>query len=277
MFTLLPEYIGQAWPLFMWGVVIVAAIGCCMGFKEFVWFMSVGYGFSVMCIGAYLLILGLIKGYLTPARGVMAGLFVIYGYRLGGYILKRELTNAAYKKTLEKTGSTKAMPIPVSLFMWAFSMWLYTAETSALTYRFINQEQAPDNVWAWVGIVIMAVAIVGEATADKQKSAAKKVNPKRFCDTGLYKIVRCPNYFSEVLFWVGVTVSGIGAVQGKQWIMVLIALVLITYVMYNSASRLELRHEKTYGLDPEYQKYSDTVPLLFPFTKQYHSMKVYRD
>ena len=61
MFTLLPEYIGRAWPLFMWGVVIVAAIGCCMGFKEFVWFMSVGYGFAVMCIGAYLLILGLVR------------------------------------------------------------------------------------------------------------------------------------------------------------------------------------------------------------------------
>ena len=275
MFTLIADYIGQVWPLFMWGVVIVAAIGCCMGFKEFVWFMSVGYGFSVMCIGAYLLILGLIKGYLTPARGLMAALFVVYGYRLGGYILKRELTNAAYKKTLESTGSTKAMPIPVSLFMWAYSMFMYTAQTSAVTYRFINQ--AKDNVFAYVGVVIMALAIVGEATADKQKSAAKKVNPKRFCDTGLYKIVRCPNYFCEVLFWVGVTVSGIGAVQGKQWIMVLIALVLITYVMYNSASRLELRHEKTYGLDPEYQKYSDTVPLLFPFTKQYHSMKVYRD
>ena len=275
MFELLPEYIGQAWPLFMWGVVIVAAIGCCMGFKEFVWFMSVGYGFAVMCIGAYLLILGLIKGYLTVATGIMCVLFVVYGYRLGGYILKRELTNTNYKKTLEKTGSTKAMPIPVSLFMWAFSMWLYTAETSSVTYRIINQSE--DNVFAWIGAVIMAVAIVGEATADKQKSAAKKVNPKRFCDTGLYKIVRCPNYFCEVLFWVGVTVSGIGAVQGKQWIMVLIALVLITYVMYNSASRLELRHEKTYGLDPEYQKYSDTVPLLFPLTKQYHSMKVYRD
>ncbi len=143
MFTLLPEYIGRAWPLFMWGVVIVAAIGCCMGFKEFVWFMSVGYGFAVMCIGAYLLILGLIKGYLTPARGIMAGLFVIYGYRLGGYILKRELTNAAYKKTLESTGSTKAMPIPVSAFMWIFSMWLYTAETSAVTYRIINQSKTP--------------------------------------------------------------------------------------------------------------------------------------
>ena len=275
MFTLLPEYIGQAWPLFMWSVIIVAAIGCCMGFKEFVWFMSVGYGFAVMCIGAYLLILGLIKGYLTVATGIMCALFVVYGYRLGGYILKRELTNANYKKTLEKTGSTKAMPIPVSLFMWAFSMWLYTAETSAVTYRIINRTQ--DNVFAWIGAVIMAVAIVGEATADKQKSAAKKVNPKRFCDTGLYKIVRCPNYFCEVLFWVGVTVSGIGAVQGKQWIITILALIIIVYVMYNSAQRLELRHEKTYGLDPEYQKYSDTVPILFPFTKHYHTLTTYRD
>lgn len=275
MFRLDPSYIGKVWPAFMWGVTVIAALGCCMGFKEFVWFMSVGYGFSVMCIGIFHIVFGLINGTLTAATAVLAVLFVIYGYRLGGYILKRELTNAAYKKTLESTGSTKAMPIPVSLFMWVYSMLMYTAQTSAVTYRIMNR--ANDNVFAWVGIVIMACAIFGEATADKQKSAAKKINPKRFCDTGLYKYVRCPNYFSEIMFWVGVTVSGIGAVQGKQWIIVIIALVLITYVMYNSASRLELRHEKTYGLDPEYQKYSDTVPLLFPFTKQYHSMKVYRD
>ena len=275
MFHLDPSYIGKVWPAFMWGVTIIAALGCCMGFKEFVWFMSVGYGFAVMCIGAFHLVFGLINQTLTPATAVMSVLFVIYGFRLGGYILMRELKNAAYKKTLESTGSTKAMPIPVSAFMWVYSMLMYTAQTSSVTYRIMNR--ASDNVFAWIGAAIMALAILGESTADKQKSAAKKINPKRFCDTGLYKYVRCPNYFSEVMFWVGVTVSGIGAVQGSQWIIVLIALALITFVMYNSAQRLELRHEKTYGLDPEYQKYSDTTPLLFPFTKQYHSMKVYRD
>ena len=275
MLRLDPSYIGKVWPPFMWTVTIVAALGCCMGFKSFVWFMSVGYGFAVMCIGAFHLVFGLINHTLTAATAILSVLFVIYGYRLGGYILKRELTNKDYKKKLDSTGSTKAMPLPVSLFMWAYSMWMYTAQTSSVTYRIINQSK--DNFFVWLGIVIMILAIIGEATADKQKSAAKKVNPKRFCDSGLYRYVRCPNYFSEILFWVGVTVSGIGAVQGKQWIMVLIALVLITFVMYNSAQRLELRHEKTYGLDPEYQKYSNTVPLLFPFTKQYHSMKVYRD
>ncbi len=275
MLRLDPSYIGKVWPPFMWTVTIVAALGCCMGFKSFVWFMSVGYGFAVMCIGAFHLVFGLINHTLTTATAILSVLFIIYGYRLGGYILKRELTNKDYKKKLDSTGSTKAMPLPVSLFMWAYSMWMYTAQTSAVSYRIINRSS--DNFFVWLGIIIMIAAIVGEATADKQKSAAKKVNPKRFCDSGLYRYVRCPNYFSEIMFWVGVTVSGIGAVQGRQWIMVLIALVLITFVMYNSAQRLELRHEKTYGLDPEYQKYSDTVPLLFPFTKQYHSMKVYRD
>jgi steroid 5-alpha reductase family enzyme len=275
MLRLDPSYIGKVWPPFMWTVTIIAALGCCMGFKSFVWFMSVGYGFAVMCIGAFHLVFGLINHTLTTATAILSVLFIIYGYRLGGYILKRELTNKDYKKKLDSTGSTKAMPLPVSLFMWAYSMWMYTAQTSAVSYRIINRSS--DNFFVWLGIIIMIAAIVGEATADKQKSAAKKVNPKRFCDSGLYRYVRCPNYFSEIMFWVGVTVSGIGAVQGRQWIMVLIALVLITFVMYNSAQRLELRHEKTYGLDPEYQKYSDTVPLLFPFTKQYHSMKVYRD
>ena len=275
MFHLDPSYVGKVWPAFMWGVTLVAALGCCMGFHEFVWFMSVGYGFSVMCIGIYHLIFSIFSHTFTIGRAIMSVLFIIYGYRLGGYILKRELTNKDYRKTLESTGSTKRMPIFVSLFMWAYSMWMYTAQTSALSYRVINGSK--DNIFLYIGIIVMICAILGEATADRQKSAAKKINPKRFCDTGLYRYCRCPNYFSEVMFWVGVTITGIGAVQGKQWIMVILALVLITYVMYNSASRLELRHEKNYGLDPEYQKYSDTVPLLFPFTKQYHWMKVYRD
>lgn len=172
MFHLDPAYIGHAWPTFMWTVLIFAAIGCFMGFFEFVWFMSVGYGFAVMCIGLFHLIFGLINGSLTIATGILSVLFIIYGWRLGGYLLRRELKNANYKKTLESTGAAKRTPIFVSAVMWIIMMFLYTAQTSAVSYRVINQSK--DNVWAWIGIVIMALAIIGEATADRQKSAAKK-------------------------------------------------------------------------------------------------------
>lgn len=30
MFSLLPEYAGKVWPAFMWGITIIAALGCCM-------------------------------------------------------------------------------------------------------------------------------------------------------------------------------------------------------------------------------------------------------
>ena len=34
MFKLDPSYVGKAWPTFMWTITLVAALGCCMGFKS---------------------------------------------------------------------------------------------------------------------------------------------------------------------------------------------------------------------------------------------------
>ena len=44
-----------------------------------------------------------------------------------------------------------------------------------------------------------------------QKNNAKKINSKRFVDTGLYRFVRCPNYLGEMIFWTGILMSGFGA------------------------------------------------------------------
>lgn len=114
-----------------------------------------------------------------------------------------------------------------------------------------------------------AVALCGHFAA-VQKNRAKKQNPRRFVDTGLYKLVRCPNYLGEMIFWTGVVLSGIGGVFGVgQWIMALVGYAGIIFVMFSGARRLEVRQNKNYGADPEYQKYVKSVPILLPFIPLY--------
>ncbi|MBR5208174.1 MAG: DUF1295 domain-containing protein [Erysipelotrichaceae bacterium] len=200
---------------------------------------------------------------------LMCVLFIIYGIRLGGFLLIREIKSASYRKTLDHATKTeKPMPIFVKATIWVCVSVMYVLQVSPVFYRAANGDTA--NIFAIIGTIIMAIAILIESLADKQKSAAKKLNPNRFCDTGLYTIVRCPNYLGEVLFWTGVLISGIGAVQGLQWIIAILGYILIVYVMLSGAKRLELRQNKNYGDNPEYQAYVKKTPIIFPLIPLYH-------
>ena len=43
----------------------------------------------------------------------------------------------------------------------------------------------------------------------------------------------------------------------------------IIYVMFSGARRLEVRQNKNYGNDPEYQAYVKKTPIIFPFVPLY--------
>ena len=72
-----------------------------------------------------------------------------------------------------------------------------------------------------------------------------------------------------MIFWTGVFLSGIGAVRGWQWLVALLGYSGIIFVMFSGARRLEVRQNKNYGKDPDYQKYVRTVPILLPFVPLY--------
>ena len=246
---------------------------CLCGFKKYVYFMSIGYGFSVAIIGAAMAVMGLmgIYGSLSLAHYVQFALFVIYGFRLSGFLLIREIKNAAYRKTLaEATGSE--VPVFVKFFMWLTMGVLYVAQTSGVAFRLFNA--AGSSAIQWVGIAISAFGIVLEAIADKQKSAQKAKRPDMVATEQLYKIVRCPNYFGEILFWTGVTVSALDCLMGVgQWITVIIAYILIVFIMFNGAQRLEKRQMARYGNNPEYKAYADKTPIIIPLLPIYHLNK----
>ena len=248
-------------------LLIVALIVSAIGFKKYVWFISIGYGFSICAIGLALIIM--FRRQMDAGLLVQCILFMVYGIRLGGYLAYRELKMASYnKKMVGEIKDGKTMSMAAKCGIWISAALLYACETSPVLFR-LESGKGTDTA-VIIGIIISVAGLVIESLADIQKSRAKKVNPGRFVDTGLYRIVRCPNYFGEMLFWTGVFVSGIGAVHGVwQWVAVLTGYLGIIYVMFGGARRLEIRQNKSYGKDPEYQAYVKKTPIMIPLIPLY--------
>lgn len=256
----------MVFPIELLWLFAAAMVISAIGFKNYVWFISLGYGFSIA--GEGVLMLCLYGQSLSVGTVLTSALLVTYGLRLGGYLAIRELGGSSYKKNMKgEIKDGKSVPFGVKIAIWITCALLYVTQVSGVFYRHFNA--AADNVFVFVGAGIMALGLILESVADIQKSRAKKKNPRRFVDTGLYRLVRCPNYLGEMIFWTGVVVSGIGAISGWQWAVVAVGYVGIIYVMFSGARRLEIRQNKNYGSDPEYQRYVKSVPIMVPFIPLY--------
>nr|MBQ8253207.1 DUF1295 domain-containing protein [Lachnospiraceae bacterium] len=265
-------------------LIVIALVVSSVGFYKYVYFISLGYGFSVAAMGVALFVMYMdVQNIATVA---MCVLFLIYGCRLGGYLLVREIKSASYRSTMKKEiKDGKDIKMVAKISIWISCALLYALQVSPLLFRLMDTENmlknasydvvigAPDPV-ALIGAVIMAFGIILESAADWQKSKQKSVNPNRFCDKGLYKIVRCPNYLGEVLFWTGVFVSGVNIYASVwQWIAAATGYICIVYIMFGGARRLELRQNRNYGEDPEYQAYVKKTPILLPLIPLYSVAK----
>ena len=258
---------------------IVCAVMCAVGFYKYVYFLSIGYGFAIAGGGIAIFIIYLVNPSATPLIIVILQLllFIIYGARLSGFLLVRELKNTSYRKTdiakstLSKDDQKK-MPIFVLFSIWICVAALYVAQVSPMLFRIKNN--STDMALPLIGMIISILGIVLESAADYQKSAQKKARPDMVAKEGLYKIVRCPNYLGEIIFWTGVFISGIStyATVG-QWITAIIAYICIVFIMFNGAQRLEKRQMKRYKNNKEYNNYADHTPIILPLVPIYHLNK----
>jgi steroid 5-alpha reductase family enzyme len=121
-----------------------------------------------------------------------------------------------------------------------------------------------------LGILLMLAGLGIEACADWQKSRFKKQNPSRFCDVGLYSVVRFPNYFGEIVFWLGLWVSAMSTYRSlPAWALGSLGFLFIVLVMIGASRRLELKQSKNYGSSAAFEAYSRRVPILIPFLPIY--------
>ena len=258
----------------MYVLLALAFAVSAIGWVYFIYFFSIGYGFAISALSLASAII--FRDVITWPALLFCAVMFVYGIRLGLFLLLREKRSASYKKILYQPENTTKKPFFVMMMIWISCALLYVGQMSPVAFYLGNLRDGVmvHEGWMWAGAVVAAIGVAIEIIADAQKSAAKKVNANRFVDTGVYRLVRCPNYFGEVLMWTGSFIICFGACCTlAQWIIAVLGYIGIVYVMFSGARRLELRQTETYGKDPEFKAYIKKTPLLIPFLPIYSVAK----
>lgn len=259
---------------YLWIILAISLAVSAIGWIYFIYFFSIGYGLAISALAVATTII--FKDSLTLPSLLLCELLFIYGIRLAGYLLIREKKSKSYKKILYQPANTTKKPLFVMFMIWISCALLYVGQVSPVTFYLYNAENGieANKVLAWIGFTTTTLGVLIESIADAQKNRAKRLNANRFVNTGLYKIVRCPNYFGEILVWTGCFIFCFGtSCSIWQWIIALLGYAGILYVMFSGARRIEIRQNETYGNNPEFKAYIKQTPLLLPFIPIYSVAK----
>ncbi|MDH3292880.1 MAG: DUF1295 domain-containing protein, partial [Acidimicrobiia bacterium] len=103
--------------------------------------------------------------------------------------------------------------------------------------------------------------------SDRQKSAFKAdpTNEGRFIGEGLWAWSRHPNYFGEIVLWIGVAIIAVPVLSSWQYLTLLspvFVIVLLTRV--SGVPALEARADRRWGGQDDYERYKANTPVLLP-------------
>lgn len=258
--------------------VIIAAFTLCLlyGFKSFMYIVTTGYNLCVAVQAVIVLVLyrDVIMDPTNRMNAILlvchAVISITYAIRLASYIIIRS-RRASYVES-EKPHSYPLPPLYSLIPMLIMCGCIYFFETSPLlaharSIKMHNPINIPIRV---LGLAIMLTGFLIESIADIQKSAFKKEHPNLFCSSGIYRMVRMPNYFGEMLFWTG---SLIAAFASKMEVPIMVSSIMgvasSVFIMFSSAARLDKKQLTNYGNNRDYLEYRKRTPVLIPFIPLY--------
>ncbi|MDC3150397.1 DUF1295 domain-containing protein [SAR86 cluster bacterium] len=197
-------------------------------------------------------------------RDILLALFVwIWAFRLGSFLFIR----------VKKAGSDGRFDLMKKDFWWFLMTWtiqgLWVFLTLAMALAAITSEsKMAIDIFAIVGTLIWIIGFSIEVIADQQKTNFKDApaNKDNFITVGLWSWSRHPNYFGEMVLWIGIAVIAFPVLIGWQ----LVALISPIFVIFlltkiSGITMLESRGYKKWKDDPAYIDYLEKTSVLVPF------------
>ena len=225
-----------------------------------------------------LIIYALMAGTDPDARSfIVAAMVLVWAIRLGSFLFLRAKETGGDARF----DSVKHRFIPF-LSWWSLQgLWVLMNLAGALVVLTTTKPKS-FGAFAVIGIFLWVIGITIEIVADQQKKKFRRnhENDGKFISTGLWAWSRHPNYFGEILLWIGITVIGLPVLSGWRW-MALISpvFVIVLLTKISGIPILEHRAQKRWGEDPKYIEYVKNTPILVikpPSTKlkQHKEMEI---
>jgi steroid 5-alpha reductase family enzyme len=196
-------------------------------------------------------------------RGLIALLALAWSLRLSGHILirLRRLPEDGRYQSLRNEWGTRAQR---NLFLFFQLQAFWSALFSIPMLIAVRNPEPALNAWDWTALLIWAVAVGGEAIADRQLSRFRhnSANKGKVCREGLWRYSRHPNYFFEWIHWWAWVPLSIGAplwwVTMAGPLVMLWFLLKVTGVPPTEAQAIRSRGEA-------YRDYQQTTSAFFPW------------
>ena len=191
---------------------------------------------------------------------LVAGLVTVWAVRLGTFLFRRVRRDGGDGRFDE----LKTNPLHFSMMWSVQALWVFLTLACALA-AISGSERQPLGIVAVVGLMVWAAGFAIEVVADRQKGLFKAdpANNGRYITSGLWAWSRHPNYFGEIVLWVGVAIIALPVLSG--WRLVTLISPLFVYTLltrFSGIPLLERRAKKRWGDEPAFQQYKKNTPAL---------------
>ena len=193
---------------------------------------------------------------------LLFALVAIWAIRLGTFLFGR------IKKAGKDDRFDEIKPSFIRfLNVWTIQGLWVTFTLAAALIAMTSTHRKELDLFALAGLVIWIFGFAIEVAADAQKSrfSANPDNKGKFIQTGLWSRSRHPNYFGEIVLWIGVAVIALPVLQGWQWV-ALISPVFVTLLLtrVSGVPLLEAKADQKWGGQENYETYKKKTPVLIP-------------
>lgn len=199
---------------------------------------------------------------------IMLALFIIWGVRLTlnwGYTF-RDLAKQDWRYDMYQEKYPKLWPL-INLFgIHLFpTIIVFIAMIPSFNYIEKLANSVLPSIGSYFGIIVTIVAIIIETIADIQMHQFKNVSSNHGLvnDKGLWKMCRHPNYFGEILFWVGICIMGTSFYKDTSSDLLLFSPVVM-FVMFAMIS-IPMMEKRQLETKASYKEYVEKTPMILPF------------